>query len=104
MKETERRALRKRTFGEWFRMMREAKGLTQTEIAEVFGWTTGQFPSNWERGCSLPPTHIYLDLARVLGIPPRSLVEAVYEARKAELAEEEKKALHQIKAHMRRAG
>ena len=30
-------------------------GLTQKAVAEHFGYTTGQFVSNWERGLVMPP-------------------------------------------------
>lgn len=40
-------------------------GLTQKAVAEHFGYTTGQFVSNWERGLVMPPLSTVKELARL---------------------------------------
>lgn len=47
-------------FGKFLKAKREAAGVTQAEVAEVFGHTTPQFISNVERGLCVFP----LQLAR----------------------------------------
>lgn len=104
MQDFERRMLRQREFGSWFRKRREDQGLSQRDISDAFDWTSGQYISNWERGLSFPPNSCLADLARLLGVSAKELVVAVYAACKAEVEAEERDALHQAKSHVRRAG
>lgn len=67
--------------GEFIVGRREKLGLTQKDVADRLGLTTGQFISNWERGVSYPPNTMLKKLASVLQTQPMTLVElktAVY--------------------------
>ena len=51
---------------------REAKGLTQRELAEMLGYTSAQFISNWERDVARLPLKITPRILRILGIKPET--------------------------------
>lgn len=104
MKDSKRRELRVKSFGSWFRTVRESRGLTQRDIASVFDWSTAQFVSNWERGVSLPPSERLVELSSILRVPAKEIVGVIFDAKRAELEAEEAEALRAIKAHVRRAG
>lgn len=62
--------------GKLIRESRMKWGLTQTAISNVFGYTSPQFISNWERGISGPSEKTARKLCRVLQIPPEIYFEA----------------------------
>lgn len=56
------------TLGGFIKKTRMAKGLSQSELAQILGYTSPQFISDWERGVSSPPVKRLHDLAHVLGV------------------------------------
>lgn len=55
--------------------LRIAAGLSQAEVADVLGYSTPQFISNWERGVSLPPYSSCKKLSKLLNVPLYQLVD-----------------------------
>ena len=64
------------TYGERIRRGREAKALTQEELAEALG-VSRQAVSKWERGEADPSTANLLALGRLYGVPAEELLRAV---------------------------
>lgn len=58
-----------RELSDCLKTAREAKGLTQRELAEKLGYTSAQFISNWERDVARLPLKIAPRILRILGIP-----------------------------------
>lgn len=65
--------------GEFFRDKRVDAGLTQSDVAQTLGLSTGQFVSNWERGVSAPPMDYLPQLMKLYKINKSQLV-ALYTA------------------------
>ena len=61
-------------FGNFICMLRENKGLTQRDIAEMLGVTPAAV-SKWENGSSKPRVEILFRLAKILDVSPEELVE-----------------------------
>lgn len=61
--------------GSYLRDSREASGLSQTEVAEKLGLSTGQFVSNWERGVSMPPMEYLPKIVKLYKISKAELVQ-----------------------------
>jgi transcriptional regulator with XRE-family HTH domain len=68
--------------------LRERQKLTQAEVAEALGYTSGQFISNFERGISLPPLKALPILASIYKVPIQSLIKARFETKIKALKEE----------------
>ena len=66
-------------------------GLTQTELAEILGYRSGQFTCNWERGLCDPPFEKLPLLARTLRISPGYLIRSITEEIRQALEEQFKK-------------
>ena len=66
------------TYGERIRREREAKGLTQEELAEAVG-VSRQAVSKWENGTSDPSTSNLCALAKLYGIPVEELLHETQE-------------------------
>ena len=77
--------------GEYFRTRREAKGLTQEEIARFLGYSSKQIVSNWERGVCSPPLNQVSALIRVLGLDESEVAEVFIDATREELIEKFKR-------------
>lgn len=60
--------------GHFLKEKREAKGLSQTEVAETLG-VKPQFISNWERGMSAPPLRLLRVVVKLYGIPDQALID-----------------------------
>lgn len=61
-------------FGNFICTLRENKGLTQRDIADMLGVTPAAV-SKWENGSSKPRVEILFQLAKILGVRPEELVE-----------------------------
>lgn len=60
--------------GEFLRTKREAKKLSQTDVAEALK-VKPQFVSNWERGMSSPPVRLLKQIMRLFGISENELIK-----------------------------
>lgn len=60
--------------GQFLREKREARGLSQTEVADALS-VKPQFISNWERGMSSPPLRLLRIVMKMYGIPDQELVD-----------------------------
>lgn len=56
------------SFQEKIKDYRVNSELTQSEVAIIFGYTTPQFISNWERGCSFPPPAAFRKLIKIYNL------------------------------------
>lgn len=65
------------TIGKMLASARKKKNLTQTEVAQYFGWGNAQFVSNIERGIANPPVEMARAYARKVGVDPDRLVTAM---------------------------
>jgi transcriptional regulator with XRE-family HTH domain len=63
----------KRTIGDFLTRKREMSGLTQKEVADIFGYKSPQLISNWERGVSRPSVKAFVKLANIYYINPTSI-------------------------------
>jgi transcriptional regulator with XRE-family HTH domain len=73
-----KKAIGKQAFsriGEYFRDRRIDAGLTQADVAQALGLSTGQFISNWERGVSMPPMDYLPKLVKLYKMSKSELVE-----------------------------
>ncbi|MBX7232094.1 MAG: helix-turn-helix domain-containing protein [Bdellovibrionales bacterium] len=60
--------------GDFFKDKRVEVNLTQSEVAEALGLSSGQFVSNWERGVSMPPMDYLPKLVKLYKINKSELV------------------------------
>ena len=58
------------------RSLREAKGMAQASIDEVFSLMRGTV-SNWENGYALPEEELIDDIARYFGVKYRDLADCI---------------------------
>lgn len=66
------------TFGENLRRWRQDAGLTQADLATSLSLTQ-QTVSDWERDVGLPHRSRAIDLEKVLGLEPRTVVLAIHD-------------------------
>jgi transcriptional regulator with XRE-family HTH domain len=66
--------------GEELKKMREKVGLKQKEVADMLGYTSPQFISNWERGISSPPVKTIKQLANLYKTSPEKLFSKIQKA------------------------
>lgn len=59
--------------GQFLRDKREAKKISQTEVADALK-VKPQFVSNWERGMSSPPLRLMKPLMKMYGIPEQQML------------------------------
>lgn len=52
-------------------------GLTQGKVAEILGYTTPQFVSNWERGMSFPPIDVLRKIAGLYKVSEEELYSSL---------------------------
>lgn len=74
------------TCGEFLAHWRKVRGLSQKEVADLLGYKTGQFVSNWERNKSQPPIPVLKDLAKIFEIPEETLFNVVLEQHLKDIA------------------
>ena len=70
------------------KVAREKKGYSQSKLAKVLGYSSGQFVSNWERGQSYPPVDRLAKMSLLLDLDHEELIKLYI----IELGEEKKKA------------
>lgn len=58
-----------RGIGIYLKEKRVARNLTQKEVAKIFGYSTSQFVSNWERGVACPPMSAICKMIAIYQIP-----------------------------------
>lgn len=56
---------------------REAKGLTQSDLAKALGLSSAQFISNIERGVAPLPPHFVPPISRLLQVSEKRLIELI---------------------------
>lgn len=65
--------IRRTEFGRWLKERREARGLTQLDLAKLLSYENPQIISNIERGFSALPARRTSDYAQHLGCPTLEL-------------------------------
>lgn len=70
------------------KLARESKGFSQSKLAKVLGYSSGQFVSNWERGQSYPPVDRLAKMSLIFNLDHEELIQLYV----LELSEEKKKA------------
>lgn len=50
-------------------------GLTQSDVAQMLGYTSSQFISNWERGLAKPPAFVLKNLAKIYKVDAKVLLD-----------------------------
>jgi transcriptional regulator with XRE-family HTH domain len=68
---------RRREAGRWLRELREGRGLSQRELAELTGTEYYTFVSQLETGRGRIPAEQYLKWAKALGVEPRFFVRTL---------------------------
>jgi len=53
---------------------REKKKYSQTKLAKILGYSSGQFVSNWERGKSYPPVDRLAKMSILLDLDQEELI------------------------------
>ncbi|HWU44205.1 MAG TPA: helix-turn-helix transcriptional regulator [Bdellovibrio sp.] len=53
---------------EFLKEKRVSAHMTQGQVAEILGYTSPQFVSNWERGMSYPPVETLKQLAKIYDV------------------------------------
>jgi transcriptional regulator with XRE-family HTH domain len=62
-------------FGEFLKQKRLKAGLSQSEVAELLGYSSPQFVSNFERGLCAPPLPALRLLVKAYGLSINDLVK-----------------------------
>jgi len=63
------------TLGLWLRSLREERGLSQRELADILSLDYYTFISQLENGRGKIPTHRYVEWAQALGQKPQKFVK-----------------------------
>jgi transcriptional regulator with XRE-family HTH domain len=66
--------------GEFLQEQRFLSNLTQKEVSQSLGYSSGQFISNFERGISRPPLKKLAWMTKAYGIPPKVMAEKILES------------------------
>lgn len=61
--------------GRYLKDCREARGLTQKEVAQALGLTSAQYISNCERGLCLPSLPMLVKLKSILGLDIKKTID-----------------------------
>lgn len=64
---------------------RVSANMTQGQVAEILGYTSPQFVSNWERGMSYPPIETLKQLSRIYSIDQDELFDVLLKSSIEEL-------------------
>lgn len=75
-----------KNFGEYLKTAREAKGLSQAELASRLGYTSPQFVSNVERGIVLLPLEAIRKAIRILDLNREKVIDLIIDHTKARVA------------------
>lgn len=59
--------------------------LTQGQVADILGYTSPQFVSNWERGLAYPPIDTMKRLAKIYSLDLHEVYEAFLQASIADM-------------------
>lgn len=71
--------------GQFLKEKREAKGLTQAQVAEKLGYGSPQFISNIERGISRVPLKSLKSFMQVYDLDPEQIIDLLLEEKKQQL-------------------
>jgi len=66
--------------GAMLQKRRQKLGLTQKQIADALGYSSGQFLSNFERGIARPPLKKLKWLCKRYSLPPQSVARLIGES------------------------
>ena len=69
----------------YLKKQRLKSGLTQSQVAEMLGYSNSQFVSNWERGKCLPAVSSLKELSSIFGIPFKELFDMYMNSLRTEL-------------------
>lgn len=72
--------------GFYLSSMRAQAGLTQREVADALGYSSGQYVSNFERGIAVPPLNKLNLMVKMYGLSVEHLCELIVEAERKRLA------------------
>jgi transcriptional regulator with XRE-family HTH domain len=67
----------RREAGQWLRDLRERRGLSQRQLADMVGTEYYTFVSQLETGRGRIPSDKYIVWAKALGVPPREFVHCL---------------------------
>ena len=68
-------------FGNYISELREAKGLSQTQLADILG-VTNKAVSKWENGAAYPSSKLIYPLAKTLGVSVEEMYRVMSESEK----------------------
>lgn len=71
--------------GAYLRQKRIDSGYSQVDLAEILGYSSSQFVSNWERGLAAPPDASLQILIKLLSLSREMLISAMMEDYKAKI-------------------
>lgn len=74
--------------GQIIRNKREAKKMTQLQLAQALGYDSTQFVSLFDRGMSKVPLNVIGKCAKVLGFNPKSIEKLLLNDFKTNMAEQ----------------
>lgn len=97
------KSIRQKLVGEFLKTARESAGLTQLALARELGYTSAQFVSNWERGVAMPPMNMLPELSKLLGVPPKQMLDVLYRYQESFLALEKERLAKLFKSRFRSA-
>lgn len=58
---------------------RQKQSMSQSRLAKVLGYSSGQFVSNWERGLSLPPVDRLAKISLLFNVDKEVLIQMYLE-------------------------
>ncbi|WP_413581420.1 helix-turn-helix domain-containing protein [Bdellovibrio sp. HCB288] len=73
------------SYGEFLAYCRKVKGLSQTQVAEILGYESGQIVSDWECNISQPPILVIGELARIYDSPRETFFNYILEGQISEI-------------------
>lgn len=71
--------------GQYLKLKREAKNLTQAQVAEKLGYGSPQFISNIERGVSRVPVKSLRSFIELYGVPSEEVIDLLLEEKRDQL-------------------
>lgn len=71
--------------GSYLKQKRSDSGYSQVELAEILGYSSSQFVSNWERGISAPPPESLQKLIKLLKLNKDTIIHFMLLDYKVEL-------------------
>ena len=74
--------------GNYLKRKREQQSLTQGQVAEVLGYLSPQFVSNFERGLCTPPLEALRVLVELYKIPEKEIVRIIMRQQEQTIREE----------------